>query len=290
MTYEEATGWLFQQLPMFQRTGPAAYKSNLDGTLYVLEKMGRPDLHLDGVIHVAGTNGKGSVCTAISNALVETGFRVGLFTSPHLMDFRERLLVCGEMPQKAWVVDRVKHFQNELPNWSYQPSFFEWTFGLALLWFVEEQVDAVVLETGMGGRLDSTNVFPTPLVTAITNIGLDHQQFLGRDIRSIALEKAGILKDGVPVVLGRMRPEAQSVILSAALRTGSEVFYADAARNRGIEEDPNWPENEATTLKVLEVLSNQPGWREWQAPAKVHPKGLGGRWEWLTPTSRLTPS
>lgn len=288
MTYEEATDWLFQQLPMFQRTGPAAYKSNLDGTLYVLEKMGRPDLHLDGVIHVAGTNGKGSVCTAVSNALVETGFRVGLFTSPHLFDFRERILVCGEMPRKDWVVDRVEHFKRELPSWSYQPSFFEWTFGLSLLWFVEEQVDVVVLETGMGGRLDSTNIFPSPIVTSITNIGLDHQQFLGDDIRSIASEKAGILKDGAPVVLGRMRPEAQSVILSAALRTGSEVFYADAASKSSMDDDPNWPENQATAMKILEVLSSQPGWRDWTPPAKIHSKGLRGRWDWLDPLAKDT--
>ena len=231
MTYLEATDWLFQQLPMFQRQGPAAYKANLDGTKYVLEKMGRPDLHLEGVIHVAGTNGKGSVCAAVSNALVETGFRVGLFTSPHLDDFRERMQVCGEMPPESWVAERVNRFREELPTWSYQPSFFEWTFGLALLWFVEEQVDVVVLETGMGGRLDSTNIFPTPLVTAVTNIGWDHQQFLGNDIRSIAAEKAGILKDGVPVVLGRMRPEAQSVILAAALRSGSEVYYANSVES-----------------------------------------------------------
>ena len=281
MTYEEATAWLFQQLPMFQRDGPAAYKANLDGTMYVLEKMGRPDLHLDGVIHVAGTNGKGSVCTAVSNALVETGYRVALFTSPHLTDFRERMRVCGEMPSQNWVADRVSHFKNELPSWSYQPSFFEWTFGLALLWFVEEQVDVVVLETGMGGRLDSTNVFEAPLVTAVTNIGLDHQQFLGDDIRSIALEKAGILKDGVPVVLGRMRPEAQSVILAAAMRTGSEVYYAAPAKRASIEFGPYWPENEATAMKILEVLSNQPGWRDWQPPANAHATGLNGRWEWM---------
>lgn len=283
MTYADATDWLFQQLPMFQRQGPAAYKANLDGTKYVLEKMGRPDLHLDGIIHVAGTNGKGSVCTAVSNALVETGYRVALFTSPHLVDFRERMRVCGEMPSESWVAERVTRFKLELPEWSYQPSFFEWTFGLALLWFVEEQVDVVVLETGMGGRLDSTNVFPSPLVTAITNIGFDHQQFLGDDIRSIAGEKAGILKDGVPVVLGRMRPEAQSVILAAALRTGSETHYAEPAKVMTSEFGPYWPENEATALKILEVLADQPGWRNWNLPLKVHATGHRGRWEWMRP-------
>ena len=283
MTYLEATDWLFQQLPMFQRQGPAAYKANLDGTRYVLERMGRPDLHLEGVIHVAGTNGKGSVCTAVSNALTETGYRVGLFTSPHLNDFRERMQVCGEMPPESWVAERVNRFREELPTWSYQPSFFEWTFGLALLWFVEEQVDIVVLETGMGGRLDSTNIFPTPLVTAVTNIGWDHQQFLGNDIRSIAAEKAGILKDGVPVVLGRMRPEAQSVILAAALRSGSEVYYANPSNPASIESGPFWPENEATANKILEVLGDQPGWRSWVRPSSVHPTGHRGRWEWMAP-------
>lgn len=284
MTYAEATEWLFQQLPMFQRQGPAAYKANLDGTKYVLEKMGRPDLHLDSVVHVAGTNGKGSVCTAVSNALVETGYRVGLFTSPHLVDFRERMRVCGEMPPESWVVQRVSHFKRELPDWTYQPSFFEWTFGLALLWFVEEQVDLVVLETGMGGRLDSTNVFTSPLVTAITNIGLDHQQFLGDDIRTIAGEKAGILKDGVPVVLGRMRPEAQSVILAAAMRTASETHYAELADDVSLESGPYWPDNKATASKILEVLGNQPGWRNWKPPLKLHATGHRGRWEWMPPT------
>lgn len=283
MTYLEATDWLFQQLPMFQRQGPAAYKSNLDGTKYVLERMGRPDLHLDGIIHVAGTNGKGSVCTAVSNALVETGFRVGLFTSPHLDDFRERMQVCGDMPPESWVAERVNHFREELPTWSYQPSFFEWTFGLALLWFAEEQVDVVVLETGMGGRLDSTNIFPAPLITVVTNIGLDHQQFLGNDIRSIAAEKAGILKDGVPVVLGRMRPEAQSIILAAALRSGSEVHYANRSNPASIESGPFWPENEATAKMVLEVLADQPGWRSWVPPSSVHSTGYRGRWEWMSP-------
>ena len=177
----------------------------------------------------------------------------------------------------------MNRFREELPTWSYQPSFFEWTFGLALLWFVEEQVDVVVLETGMGGRLDSTNIFPTPLVTAVTNIGWDHQQFLGNDIRSIAAEKAGILKDGVPVVLGRMRPEAQSVILAAALRSGSEVYYANPSNPASIESGPFWPENEATANRILEVLGDQPGWRSWVRPSSVHPTGHRGRWEWMAP-------
>ena len=287
MTYQAATEWLFGQLPMFQRQGPAAYKANLEGTWYVLEKLGRPDLHLENVIHVAGTNGKGSVCTAISHALTETGFRVGLFTSPHLVDFRERMRVCGETPSEEWVVLFIERLQDEIPSWSYLPSFFELTFGMALMWFVEQQTDVVVLETGMGGRLDSTNIFPRPLVTAITNIGLDHQEFLGSDIRAIAKEKAGILKDGVPVVLGRMRPEAQSVILAHALRTVSEMHYAEPALSLSSDEGPFWGENQATASKVLEVLQNQLGWREWSPPkqADLHRTGHLGRWNWLKPAA-----
>ena len=183
VTYAEATAWLFQQLPMFQRQGAAAYKADLSGTYRVLDVLGRPDLRLNHVIHVAGTNGKGSVCTAIANALQAQGKRVGLFTSPHLEDFRERMRINGAVPEDQWVVEFIQRMRPEVESAGFVPSFFEWTFGMALVWFAEQEVDVVVLETGMGGRLDSTNVFPQPLLTVITNIGLDHQQFLGEDIR-----------------------------------------------------------------------------------------------------------
>ena len=221
MTFQESTAWLFEQLPMYQRQGAAAYKTDLDGTWSVLEAMSRPDLKLPNVIHVAGTNGKGSVCHAVHNALSDQGMKVGLFTSPHLFDFRERMRVNGEVPSERWVIDFVASQRLNFDQLDLSPSFFEWTFGMAMCWFAESQVDLVVLETGMGGRLDSTNVFSNPLVTAITNIGLDHTQFLGDDIRAIAKEKAGIIKDGCPVVVGRMRPEAQSVILGQALKQGA---------------------------------------------------------------------
>lgn len=290
MTYEEATAWLFQQLPMFQRQGAAAYKADLGGTWLVLESLGRPDLKLDHVIHVAGTNGKGSVCTAVANALVDGGLRVGLFTSPHLLDFRERMRVNGAMPSREWVVQFVTGNRAGLENFPSPPSFFEWTFGMALSWFVEEEVDIVVLETGMGGRLDSTNIFPNPLVTAITNIGLDHQQFLGGDIRSIAMEKAGIIKEGRPVVMGRMRPEAQSVILERAMKMGSECHYAP---QEFLDTDPttcgpHWGENRATAWKILEVLSQETGWRHLQVPAVqgLTKRGHMARWSWLPETPK----
>ena len=289
MTYEEAVQWLYGQLPMFQRQGAAAYKADLSGTWNVLEALGRPDRDLGYVIHVAGTNGKGSVCTTLSNALQAQGMKVALFTSPHLTDFRERMRVNGNMPPEEWVVQFIERYRQALESAQMQPSFFEWTFGMALTWFAEEAVDAVVLETGMGGRLDSTNVFPEPLVTVITNIGLDHQQFLGPDIRSIAREKAGIIKDGAPLVMGRMRPEAQSVLLETANRCGAEVHYAGVAiDDAGSEQGPHWPENRATAHKVLEVLATTPFGRDLDVPAvsELTKTGHSGRWQWLPPLDK----
>ena len=284
MTYPEATAWLFQQLPMFQRQGAAAYKADLSGTWRVLDLLGRPELQLEHVIHVAGTNGKGSVCTAIANALQAQGKRVGLFTSPHLEDFRERMRVNGTVPEEQWVTGFIQRVRPDFESAGFVPSFFEWTFGMALVWFAEQQVDVVVLETGMGGRLDSTNIFSEPLLTVITNIGLDHQQFLGEDIRSIAREKAGIIKEGVPLVMGRMRPEAQSVLLETANRFGAEVHYAGVAS--GADEDgPHWPENRATAHKALEVLNATPFGCDWDVPPleAVTKSGHAGRWQWLRP-------
>ena len=283
MTFGEASAWLFEQLPMYQRQGAAAYKTDLDGTWAVLEAMGRPDLQLPNVIHVAGTNGKGSVCQAVHNALHDQGLKVGLFTSPHLFDFRERMRVNGEMPPEQWVIEFVLSQRTNFDQLDLQPSFFEWTFGMAMCWFASSEVDVVVLETGMGGRLDSTNVFPNPLVTAITNIGLDHVQFLGNDIRTIAKEKAGIIKDGRPVVVGRMRPEAQSVILGQALKQGAEFHYAPEALEDSYS-GPNWPENRATAHKILEVLSNEPDWRNIRVPDQVELTKTShlGRWHWLS--------
>ncbi|MEC7693648.1 MAG: bifunctional folylpolyglutamate synthase/dihydrofolate synthase, partial [Bacteroidota bacterium] len=233
---------------------------------------------------MAGTNGKGSVCTAIANALQAQGKRVALFTSPHLEDFRERMRINGAVPEEQWVVEFIQRMRPAVESAGFVPSFFEWTFGMALVWFAEQEVDVVVLETGMGGRLDSTNVFPQPLLTVVTNIGLDHQQFLGEDIRSIAREKAGIIKDGVPLVMGRMRPEAQSVLLETANRFGAEVHYAGVASEAG-EAGPHWPENRATAHKALEVLKATPFGSDWEVPPleAITKSGHPGRWQWLRP-------
>lgn len=282
MTYEEACEALMGALPMFQRTGPAAYKADLDGTWEVMTFLERPDLKMPPVIHVAGTNGKGSVCTMMAQALQDSGHKVGLFTSPHLVDFRERIRINGRCILKEAVVAFVEDFAQRGPAFfgANMPSFFEMTFGMACAHFVAEAVDVVVLETGMGGRLDSTNIFPRPLITVVTNVGLDHQAFLGNDIRSIAAEKAGIIKDGVPVILGRMRPEALSVMLTRALQVGAEVHYAPAATEATYR-----AENEATALKALEVLRNEHPQFKFGDPIESVRKAVWpGRWQWLAET------
>jgi dihydrofolate synthase/folylpolyglutamate synthase len=292
MTYPEVVDVLFSQLPMFQRLGAAAYKADLSATKRVCAALGHPERKLK-FVHVAGTNGKGTVCHMVAASLQCAGHRVGLFTSPHLVDFRERIRVNGEMMPETDVVAFVCRWQAE--DWG-TPSFFELTFGMALDHFVQTGCEIVVLETGMGGRLDSTNVIPTAEACAITNIGLDHQQFLGADIRSIAKEKAGILKDGVPVVLGSMRPEAQSEILAAALRTSSEMHFAlERVQNmpsRDLDEDsPVDAVNRATAFALLEVLESA-GWTcprsameegLWNHPAHA---GQQGRWQVLSHPER----
>lgn len=289
MTYAEACEALMGALPMFQRTGPAAYKIDLTGTHRVMTFMRRPDLAMPPVVHVAGTNGKGSVCTMVAHALQNAGHRVGLFTSPHLVDFRERIRVNGQCVSEDRIVDMVSDFQERGKAFfgTNMPSFFEMTFGMACAHFVAESCDIVVLETGMGGRLDSTNIFPNPVVTAITNVGLDHQVFLGDDIRSIASEKAGILKDGVPVVLGRMRPEAQSVVLNQALKVGVEVHYSTIAEEERMGRHAGSPyrrENEATAEKILQVLGQETP--QFSMEVEAIRRGVSsavwpGRWHWL---------
>jgi dihydrofolate synthase/folylpolyglutamate synthase len=212
MDYRETLDWLFSQLPMYQRIGAAAYKSDLGNTLALLQSQGNPERDFRSV-HIAGTNGKGSVAHLLAAILQEAGYKTGLYTSPHLTDFRERIRIQGEMIPEAAVVDYVAKYREVFRK--IQPSFFEMTVGMAFAYFSQEKVDIAVIETGMGGRLDSTNVLQ-PEISIITNIGHDHQRFLGNDLQSIAREKAGIIKDGVPVVLGRMAEELLPVFQEIA--------------------------------------------------------------------------
>jgi len=199
--YKECTEWLFSQFPSYQNLGASAYKPGLEHTKAILTKVGNPEATLK-FIHVAGTNGKGSTCAFLSSFLQQSGYRVGLFTSPHLVDFRERIRVNAIPINEVEVVD----FCNQIQSHPLDLSFFEITLAMALVHFKKEQCDYVILETGMGGRLDATNVV-TPLLAVITNIGFDHQAFLGNTLAEIASEKAGIIKESIPVICGEEREE-----------------------------------------------------------------------------------
>ena len=226
MTYQETLDFMFAQLPMYHRIGAAAYKADIRPTIDLMAALGNPERKFKS-IHVAGTNGKGSVSHFIASILQEAGYKVGLYTSPHLVDFRERIRINGEMiPQQA-VVDFVAKTIKQSDNQAFKNlSFFEMTVGLAFDYFAKEQVDIAVVEVGMGGRLDSTNVI-MPLLSVITNIGLDHTQFLGDTLEKIAGEKAGIIKEGVPVVVGETQAETKPVFDRVAAEHYAPITYAD---------------------------------------------------------------
>lgn len=223
MNYQQTIDWLFSRLPMYQRVGTAAYKSDLSNTLALLDVLGHPENHFK-VIHVAGTNGKGSVSHIIASILQQAGYKTGLYTSPHLRDFRERIRINGVMIPQDRVVDFVEKYGPSFEN--IQPSFFEMTVGLAYDYFASEKVDVAILETGMGGRLDSTNV-SDPWLSVITHIDYDHTQFLGNSLPEIAAEKAGIIKKGIPVVVGRKQQETHPVFKEIAGKLTSPLIYAE---------------------------------------------------------------
>lgn len=222
MTYQETINWMFAQLPMYQQQGASAYKKDLTNTLLLAGHLGNPEKKIKAV-HVAGTNGKGSTSSMIASILQEAGYNVGLYTSPHLKDFRERIKINGEMISEDFVVEFIK--QNKSFFEENSLSFFEMTVGLAFDYFVKENVDIAVIEVGMGGRLDSTNII-TPLVSVITNIGFDHTQFLGNTIEAIAGEKAGVIKHNIPVVIGEYTSETKKVFLDKASQCNSDVYFA----------------------------------------------------------------
>ncbi len=222
-TYKQTLEYLFHALPAYHRVGAAAYKANLDNTLCMMEHLDHPERAFK-VIHVAGTNGKGSVSHMLAAILHRAGYKVGLYTSPHLVDFRERVRINGHMVSRQYVIAFVEKHRQFFEQ--RQLSFFEMTVGLAFDYFRAKQVDVAVVEVGMGGRLDSTNVV-SPDLSIITNIGLDHTQFLGNTLAAIAAEKAGIIKPHVPVVIGETHPETAPVFKEAAKRCQSTIVFAD---------------------------------------------------------------
>jgi len=221
-SYEKTCSWLFSQLPMYQRQGKAAYKDNLENSEKLDTYFKHPHHNFQSV-HVGGTNGKGSVSHILSAVLQKAGYRVGLYSSPHLLDFRERIKVNGLMIPKKVVVQWVKQHEKILEE--LKPSFFEMTVAMAFDFFSRSEVDIAVVEVGMGGRLDSTNIL-TPVLSIITNISRDHMEFLGSTLEKIALEKAGIIKERIPVLIGEERKETISVFQSLAKKKKSPFYSA----------------------------------------------------------------
>ncbi|MES2559522.1 MAG: folylpolyglutamate synthase/dihydrofolate synthase family protein [Bacteroidota bacterium] len=223
MTYSETLDYLYSQLPMFTRIGAAAFKKDLTNTLALCEVLNNPQ-HQFKTIHIAGTNGKGSTSHMLASVLQEAGFKVGLYTSPHLKDFRERIRINGNMVPEQVVVDFVSIHKHTFD--AIQPSFFEWTVALCFDYFAKEQVDIAIIETGLGGRLDSTNII-TPLLSVITNIGWDHMDMLGDTLPAIAYEKAGIIKPNIPVVIGEYEEETAAVFTQKAADGNSRIVFAN---------------------------------------------------------------
>lgn len=225
MNYAETLDYLFTRLPMFQRTGPAAYKNSLHNTLKLDEFYAYPHTKYK-TIHVAGTNGKGSVSHMLASVLKSAGLKVGLYTSPHLKDFRERIRINGEMMPENEVVGWVDNYKANNELWKIEPSFFELTVAMAFDYFAQQEVDVAVIEVGLGGRLDSTNII-TPELSIITNIGLDHTNLLGDTLVEIAREKAGIIKTNVPVVIGTTQKETENVFSETAKNRKTKLYFAD---------------------------------------------------------------
>ena len=222
MTYQQTLDWMFTQLPMYQREGKTAFKKDLTNISAFSAVLDFPERKFKS-IHVGGTNGKGSTSHMLASILQEAGYKVGLYTSPHLKSFTERIRINGDEIPKRKVTSFIKKHTNFLEK--QKLSFFEMTVGLAFDYFANERVDIAIIEVGLGGRLDSTNII-TPEVAAITNIGLDHTQFLGDTLLEIAYEKAGIIKNSIPVIIGEKQPEVLPVFLAKAKECSSKIYVA----------------------------------------------------------------
>lgn len=223
MNYQQALDYMYSQLPMFQRTGPAAYKPDLGNTIAICNLLHNPQNNFIS-IHIAGTNGKGSTSHLIASVLQEAGYKTGLYTSPHLKDFRERIKINGQMIPELYVADFIAKYHQNFDE--IKPSFFEMTVGLAFDYFSNQKVDVAVIEVGLGGRLDSTNVI-TPILSVITNISFDHMNLLGDTLPKIAFEKSGIIKKNIPVVIGETDIQIQDVFIHKAQQEASKIYFAD---------------------------------------------------------------
>lgn len=286
MNYQETTQWMFKQLPMYQLQGASAYKKDLTNTHLLINHLGNPQKDLK-CIHVAGTNGKGSTSHMLASILQEAGYKVGLYTSPHLKDFRERIKINGIEISEDFVCEFIN--ENKAFFESNDISFFEMSVGLAFEYFAKENVDVAIIEVGMGGRLDATNVI-TPLVSVITNIGLDHVQFLGNTLEAVAFEKAGIIKPTIPVVIGEYTPETKAVFLEKAKENNSAIYFASDLISEILPSDlvgDYQLHNKKTVLQTIAVLNKEEAFRITPENIKsgllhvVKNTGLQGRWQQL---------
>lgn len=285
MTYQDTVNWMFKQLPMFQNLGKTAYKSDLTNTILLAKHLKNPQ-HQFKSIHVAGTNGKGSTSHMLASIFQEAGYKVGLYTSPHLKDFRERIKINGKFISKQFVIGFVQ--RNKSFFETHNLSFFEMTVGMAFDYFSKQKVDIAIIEVGLGGRLDSTNII-TPLVSVITNIGFDHMQFLGNTLEQIAFEKAGIIKTNIPVVVGETQKETKPVFIEVANKNNANITFADYEVSEILESDLKGTYQFHNIKTVIQTLKKVPN--GYFNISNKHIKsgllnvtkntGLRGRWETL---------
>lgn len=292
MNYQETINWMFNQLPMYQLQGASAYKKDLTNAILLAKHLDNPEKKLP-CIHVAGTNGKGSTSHMLASILQDAGYKVGLYTSPHLKDFRERVKINGEMISEEFVCDfinnnRVFFEENDM-------SFFEMTVGLAFEYFVDQKAEIAIIEVGMGGRLDATNII-TPLVSVITNIGLDHTQFLGNTLEAIADEKAGIIKVKIPVVVGEYTSVTKPVFVAKAKETDSEIYFASNLINENYASDlvgDYQIHNKKTVVQTIKILNSESSFTISEKNIQsgflqvVKYTGLLGRWQQLGESPKI---
>ncbi len=292
MNYQQTIDWMFAQLPMYQKQGASAYRKDLTNTILLSDYLHNPEKKVK-TIHIAGTNGKGSTSSMIASVLQEAGYKVGLYTSPHLKDFRERIKINGKKISKTFVCEFIE--QHKVFFKKHNLSFFEMTVGLAFDYFEKQKIDVAVIEVGMGGRLDSTNII-SPLISVITNIGLDHTQFLGNTLSEIAAEKAGIIKPHTPVVIGEYTSETKTIFDQKVKQQQADIYYASDL----IAETPPsdligkyQEKNKKTVLQALKVLREKKYFKITNEHIHkgllnvVQNTGLLGRWQILSEQPKI---
>ncbi len=292
MNYQETLDWMFNQLPMYQQQGAAAYKKDLTNTILLSNYLGNPEKEIP-CIHVAGTNGKGSTSHMLASILQESGYKVGLYTSPHLKDFKERIKINGQEISETFVCEFINNHKTFFTE--NKLSFFEMTVGLAFDYFKKQKIDIAIIEVGMGGRLDSTNII-NPLISVITNIGLDHTQFLGNTLEAIASEKAGIIKNDTPIVIGEYTSETKNVFLNKAKETNSKIFFASDLIKETFPSEllgDYQIHNRKTVIPTIKLLQSLKKFKITEENIKngfqkvIKNTGLLGRWQQLNETPKV---